>query len=113
MEANRWQAPEGAPPPFAATDWALGQDEPACSHPLSVASPNARASASDEAEAMRRREQVLFDRLTNEGGFAFLSIPSTRWFSRQPVAFNVPARTVARYDVRAAASVDDAARARS
>ena len=111
VQAHRWQAREGAPPPFAATDWALGQDEPARPHALSVASPNARVCASDEAEAMRRREQVLFDRLANEGGFAFLSIPSARWFSRQPVAFSAPARTVARYDVRAAASVDDAARA--
>src|SRR5438105_4558413 len=49
-------AREGAPPPFAACDWALGQDEPARPHPLSVASPNARLSANDEAEALRRRE---------------------------------------------------------
>ncbi len=102
---------EAAALPFAACDWALGLDEPARPHPLSVASPNARLSASDETEALRRREQVLFDRLATEGGFAFLAIPSTRWFSRQPVALSAPARTVARYDVRLAASGDDAARA--
>ncbi len=96
--------------PFAACDWALGQDEPERPHPLSVASPNARVSPSDEAEALRRREQVLFDRVAGEGGFAFLAIPSTRWFSRQPIALSAPARTVARYDVRAAAVGDDATR---
>ncbi len=102
---------ETVAPPFAACDWTLGQDERARPHPLSVASPNARLSASDEAEALRRREQVLFDRLATEGGFAFLAIPSTRWFSRQPIALSAPARTVGRYDVRLAASADDAARA--
>ena len=109
LEARETAGP--ATPAFAACDWALGQDEPARPHALSVASPNARLAPSDEAEALRRREQALFDRLANEGGFAFLSIPSTRWFSRQPVAFSAPARTVARYDVRASASVEDATRA--
>jgi hypothetical protein len=52
----------------------------------------------------------LFDRLANEGGFAFLPIPSTRWFSRQPITLSAPARTVARYDVRAGASAEDATR---
>jgi hypothetical protein len=32
------------------------------------------------------------------------------WFSRQPIALSAPARTVARYDVRASASGDDATR---
>jgi hypothetical protein len=104
-------AREGAPPPFAACDWALGQDDPARPHPLSMASPNARLSANDEAEALRRREQVLFDRLANDGGFAFLAIPSTRWFSRQPIVLSAPARTIARYDVRATLTSDDATRA--
>jgi hypothetical protein len=108
LEARDSAAP--ATPAFAACDWALGQDEPARPHPLSLASPNARLAPTDEAEALRRREQALFDRLANEGGFAFLSIPSTRWFSRQPIAFSAPARTVARYDVRASASVEDATR---
>ncbi|MES1179403.1 MAG: hypothetical protein ABUL62_34120 [Myxococcales bacterium] len=101
---------EGAAPPFAACDWALGQDEPERPHALFVASPNGRASLNDEAEALRRREQVLFDRLAGEGGYAFLAIPSTRWFSRQPIALSAPARTVARYDVRASVSGDDASR---
>jgi hypothetical protein len=111
VQPPRLEARDSATPAFAACDWALGQDEPARPHPLSLASPNARLAPTDEAEALRRREQALFDRLANEGGFAFLSIPSTRWFSRQPLAFSAPARTVARYDVRASATVEDATRA--
>src|SRR5450432_1690083 len=110
VQAQRVDPREGAPLPFAACDWALGQDEPSRPHPLSVASPNARLSPNDEVEALRRREQALFDRVASEGGFAFLPIASTRWFSRQPIAFSAPARTVARYDVRASASLDDATR---
>jgi hypothetical protein len=111
VQPTRWEPPESAPQPFAACDWALGQDEPLRPHPLSVVSPNARLSVTDEQEGLRRREQALFDRLASEGGFAFLSIPSSRWFSRQPIAFSAPARTVARYDVRAGAGADDATRA--
>ena len=60
---------------------------------------------------MRRREQALFERVASDGGFAFLFIPSTRWFSRQPLALSAPARSVARYDVRASSGgVDDATR---
>ncbi len=111
VQPTRWEARESAAQPFAACDWALGQDEPLRPHPLSVVSPNARLSVNDEQEGLRRREQALFDRLASEGGFAFLSIPSTRWFSRQPIAFSAPARTVARYDVRAGAAADEATRA--
>jgi hypothetical protein len=111
VQLTRSEAREGASPSFAACEWALGQDEPARPHPLSVVSPNARLSTSDEVEALRRREQALFDRLANEGGFAFLAIPSTRWFSRQPIALSAPARTIARYDVRATITNDDATRA--
>jgi len=110
VQPSRSEPREGAPPPFAACDWSLGADEPARPHPLSVASPNARLSPSDEIEGLRRREQAFFDRLANDGGFAFLPIASTRWFSRQPIAFSAPARTVARYDVRQSASLDDATR---
>jgi len=110
VQPARSEPREQAPPPFAACDWALGQDEPARPHPLSVVSPNARLSQNDELEGLRRREQALFDRLANEGGFAFLPIASARWFSRQPIAFSAPARTIARYDVRASAGLDDATR---
>jgi hypothetical protein len=110
VQPTRSEPRESAPQPFAACDWALGQDEPLRPHPLSVVSPNARLSVNDEQEALRRREQLLFDRLASDGGFAFLSIPSTRWFSRQPIALSAPARTVARYDVRASAGADEATR---
>lgn len=110
VQPTRWDPIESAPQPFAACDWALGQDEPLRPHPLSVVSPNARLNVNDEQEALRRREQALFDRLATEGGFAFLSIPSTRWFSRQPIALSAPARTVARYDVRASVGGEDATR---
>jgi len=110
VQPARFEPAGSAAQPFAACDWALGQDEPLRPHPLSVVSPNARLSLNDEQEALRRREQALFDRLATEGGFAFLSIPSTRWFSRQPIAFSAPARTVGRYDVRASAGPEDATR---
>jgi len=111
VQSVRSDSLESSPQPFAACDWALGQDEPLRPHPLSVVSPNARLNVNDEQEALRRREQALFDRLATEGGFAFLAIPSTRWFSRQPIALSAPARTIARYDVRASAAGDDATRA--
>ena len=110
VQPARHEPRENAPLPFAACDWALGQDEPARPHALAVASPNARLAPTDELEGLRRREQALFDRVASEGGFAFLAIASTRWFSRQPIAFSAPARTVARYDVRASAGLDDATR---
>jgi len=110
VQPARWDAAEATGQPFAACDWALGQDEPARPHPLSVVSPNARLSVNDEQEALRRREQALFDRLASEGGFAFLSIPSTRWFSKSPLAISAPSRTVGRYDVRTSVGADDATR---
>jgi len=110
VQPARWEQAEHTLQPFAACDWALGQDEPARPHALSLVSPNARLSMNDEQEALRRREQALFDRLASDGGFAFLSIPSTRWFSKQPLNISAPSRTVARYDVRASAAADEATR---
>lgn len=110
VQPARAEPREHAPAPFCACDWALGEDEPARPHPLSVASPNTRLTVNDELEGLRRREQALFDRVAGEGGFAFLSIGSTRWFSRQPIAFSAPARTIARYDVRTSPGLEDAAR---
>lgn len=110
VQPARAEPRENAPTPFCTCDWVLGEDEPARPHPLSVASPNMRLSANEELEGLRRREQALFDRVAGEGGFAFLSIGSTRSFSRQPIAFSAPARTIARYDVRTSPGLEDATR---
>jgi hypothetical protein len=104
------RAAEGAPPAWVVADWHLGQDDPERPHALRVASPNVRLSGPEDQELTRRREQALFDRVATEGGFAFLSLPATRWFSRQPIAIAAPARSVARYDVKQPAGLDDATR---
>lgn len=102
---------EGEAPraPRVECDWLLGQDDPERPHPLCVHSPST-ARSDDELEIFRRREQALFDRRARDGGYAFLTIPSTRWFSRQPVTLSAPARSIARYDVRAQAPLDDGSR---
>jgi hypothetical protein len=98
-------------PPLVVCEWSLGQDDPERPHPLVVASPNARLDGDDERESFRRREQVLFDKLARDGGYVFVAIPATRWFSRQPVSLSAPMRGVATYDVRASLSLDDGVRA--
>lgn len=102
---------DGSAPAWAVADWLLGQDDPERPHPLRVASPNVKLAGPEDIELTRRREQALFDRVAADGGFAFLSIPATRWFSRQPIAISSPTRGVARYDVKQASSLDDATRA--
>ncbi|HET9954410.1 MAG TPA: hypothetical protein VFQ61_07895 [Polyangiaceae bacterium] len=97
--------------PSAACEWLLGMDDPARPHPLYVASPNVRWLPEEEAEGLRRREQGYYDRVAQEGGFALLALSGARWFARQPLVLSAPARTVARYDVRAPLATDDAARA--
>jgi hypothetical protein len=98
--------------PFATTEWMLGDDDPDRPHPLRVSSPNAHLGEHDGEAALRRREQALFDRRAQEhGGYAFVAFSGARWFSRTPVVVASPERTVLRYDVRAAASFDDASRA--
>jgi hypothetical protein len=101
---------DGSAAAWAATDWLLGQDDPERPHALRVASPNAKLPGPEDRELTRRREQALFDRVAGEGGFAFLSIAATRWFSRQPIAISAPTRGVARYDVKQSAGLDDATR---
>jgi hypothetical protein len=96
--------------PFALADWILGDDDPERPHPLRVMSPNAQIQ--DDENALRRREQALFDKRAQErGGYAFAAFSGARWFSRTPVMLATPERTVVRYDVRASASFDDASRA--
>ncbi len=100
-----------ARPAHVVCEWLLGADEPARPHVLRLASPNVRLSQDEGEESLRRREQAHFDKLAQDGGFAFLLLPSTRWFSRQPFGINAPARTVARYDVRSPLPFEDASRA--
>lgn len=104
------RANDGSAIAWAAADWLLGHDDPERPHPLCVASPNVKLSGSEERELTRRREQTLFDRVAADGGFAFLSIAATRWFSRQPIGISAPSRGVARYDVKQPAGLDDATR---
>lgn len=96
--------------PQVVCDWELGEDDPGRAHLLRVGSPNVRVFADDEKESLRRREQNLFDKLSRNAGFAFLFIPSNRWFSRQPIVITSPSRSIARHDVRAGMSADEASR---
>lgn len=109
--AQLGQRNTGATAPFAVTQWALGDDDPARPHPLCVASPNALLDERDDIATLRRREQTLFDRRAAEGGFVLVALSGARWFSRTPVMLSTPERTILRYDVRATASFDDATRA--
>jgi len=108
--SDQQKAADGSAAAWAAADWLLGQDDPERPHPLRVASPNVKLAGPDDQELTRRREQALFDRVAGEGGFAFLSIAATRWFSRQAIGISAPSRGVARYDVKQAAGLDDATR---
>jgi hypothetical protein len=106
--------PEGEPPPYIATEWILGEDDPERPHPLVVASPSAvLAGETPESASLRRREQALFDRRAqHEGGHVFVSFSGARWFSRVPNMLSVPERTILKYDVRQpGASFDDPTRA--
>ncbi|MEB2313089.1 MAG: hypothetical protein OZ921_17745 [Sorangiineae bacterium] len=96
--------------PCAICDWALGADEPARPHPIRVATPTVRVFDDDAREGLRRREQGHYDRQARAGGFALIAVSSLRWFSRQPLALSAPARTIARFDVRAPSALDDASR---
>jgi hypothetical protein len=96
--------------PFVVTGWSLGDDDEERPHPLRIATPTGRVEADEHAETLRRREQAHYERATKDGGYVFVTIPSTRWFSKQPVVLSAPARTIARYDVRAPAVLEDATR---
>ena len=108
--SEQHKSADGSAIAWATADWLLGQDDPERPHALRVASPNVKLAGPDDQELTRRREQALFDRVAAEGGFAFLSIAATRWFSRQPIGISAPSRGVARYDVKQPAGLDDATR---
>ncbi|MEX1367144.1 MAG: hypothetical protein AB1Z98_28715 [Nannocystaceae bacterium] len=90
--------------------WHLGEDEPSRPHPLVIKTPGTSSDPQPgdaEAEALRRREQALFDRRARErGGFVFLLFPANRWLSRQAVSLHSPARSLLRYDVRSTTAFD-------
>ena len=94
--------------PHVVADWLLHQEDPERPHPLRLVSPNARPEG--EGEALRRKEQQLFDRRAHEGGFVVVGIPAHRFFSRQPVSIAAPQRSVLRYDLRGAAALADSTR---
>lgn len=96
--------------PWVNADWRLGDDDPERPHPLSIASPSASVLSDADAELLRRREQAYFDKIAKDRGYVFMAFASTRWFSRAPLVLSAPARSIARYDVRAAAALDDATR---
>jgi hypothetical protein len=96
---------------FVVTDWVLGDDDPARPHPLRVASPNAVFEGAENEMSLRKREQALFERRAQEGGFVLVAFSGARWFSRAPVLLSSPERTVGRYDVKVAPAFDDATRA--
>ncbi|MFO0631950.1 MAG: hypothetical protein U0168_03780 [Nannocystaceae bacterium] len=98
------------PGPTATCEWHLGPDDPERPHPLVIATPAQARPGEDEGAALRRREQAHFERKARDGGFVFLTFPSIRWFSRQPVSLHAPTRTVAHYDVRTTVNLDDAQR---
>ena len=98
----------------ATCEWQLGRDDPERPHPLVISTPTQALAqvrpGEDEAHAMRRREQALFERKAKDGGFVFMTLPTIRWFSRQPMAVHAPSRTVAHYDLRTTVNLDDAQR---
>ncbi len=102
--------PDAKSPPHAWCDWLLSDDDLERPHPLRIASPHAPTDPRDDAASLRRREQALFDRRAKGGGFVCIAFPSTRWFSRHPVALHAPLRSVARYDARTTTPLDDANR---
>ncbi len=102
---------EESSPAYAVTEWLLGDDDPERPHPLVVCSPNTPIAEGDGVALLRRREQALFDRKAQQRGHVLVTVSGARWFSRTPVLLTTPERTVARYDVRASASFDDAGRA--
>jgi hypothetical protein len=112
--SSRERALAGDAPPYTATEWLLGEDDPERPHPLLVTSPSAVfPGETPESAAVRRREQALFDRRAqHEGGHVFVSFSGARWFSRVPNMLSVPERSILRYDVRQpSATFDDPTRA--
>ena len=94
--------------PHAVCEWRLGSEDPERPHPLIVTTPGFSADDDDQAEQLRRREVVHFDRIANEaGGFAFVGLPGTRRYPKASLVVGDPARTVLRPDARGAPGFQD------
>jgi hypothetical protein len=98
-------------PSFVVTEWALGLDDPARPHTLRVMSPNGVLPEPEDVAVLHRREQAVFDRKAQEGGFALIAFSGARWFSKAPLLLGGPDRTIARHDPKALAVFDDPTRA--
>lgn len=94
--------------PKAVCEWRLGGEDGERPHPLKVATPGATVEADDQAEQLRRREVVHFDRmLADKGGFAFVGLPGSRRYPRSNLVIGDPSRTVLRPDTRGAPGFQD------
>lgn len=111
MTRPRARATDRPPPrPLTVCDYHLGDDDPARPHPLRIASPMAELGETDAQSLLRRREQALFDKTAELGGFALVAFSAARWFSRSAMLLSAPERNVLRHDSRAMHSFDDATR---
>jgi hypothetical protein len=94
--------------PHVVCEWRLGVEDPERPHPLEVATPGITIKPDDQAEQLRRREVVHFDRVLSErGGFAFVGLPGSRRFPRSSMVIGDPSRTVLRVDTRGAPGFQD------
>jgi hypothetical protein len=106
VQTSVWRRP-GAKP-HVICDWRLAAEDPERPHPLVVATPSVTVEADEQAEQLRRREVVHFDRLANEaGGFAFAGLPGSRRYPRASLIMGDPARTILRVDARGAPGFHD------
>jgi hypothetical protein len=106
VQTTIWRHPNSKP--HAICEWRLGVEDPERPHPLIVSTPGFSAEADEQAEQLRRRELVHFDRVANEvGGFAFVGLPGTRRYPRASLVIGDPARTVLRPDLRGAPGFHD------
>lgn len=93
---------------YSVCDWRLSAEDPERPHSLRVSTPGMVVEADEQAEQLRRRELVHFDRLLAEqGGFAFVALPGSRRYPRGSLVIGDPARTVLRADVRGAPGFQD------
>lgn len=91
--------------------WSLAQEEPERPHALTVSSGSPEGIEALGVDSVQRREQGLYDRKANQGGFAFLIVPAQRRFGNTPIYLGDPGRTLQAYEPRAGSIFLDPARA--